>query len=88
MLATGFGVLGWLFRKLDVPLVPVVLGFVLGRLLEDNLRRALSLSDGDPAALLASPLSVLFWVLVLVALAWPLVAEVLAARGRRRAAAP
>lgn len=85
-LATAFGVLGWLFRKLDVPLVPVVLGFVLGRLLEDNLRRALSLSDGDPAILLASPISALFWVLVALALVWPLAAEVLAARGRRRAA--
>ncbi len=88
LLAVAFGVVGWLFRKLDVPLVPIVLGFVLGRLLEDNLRRALSLSDGDPAILFASPLSVLFWALVLVALAWPLAAEVLAARERRRAASP
>jgi putative tricarboxylic transport membrane protein len=75
LLATGFGLLGWLFRKLDVPLVPIVLGFVLGRLLEDNLRRALSLSDGDPAALLASPASILLWVLTVGALAWPLVAR-------------
>ena len=73
LLATAFGVVGWVFRKLDVPLVPVVLGFVLGRLLEDNLRRALSLSDGDLSILVASPVSAAFWLLVLGALAWPLV---------------
>ena len=72
LLATAFGVVGWVFRKLDVPLVPVVLGFVLGRLLEDNLRRALSLSDGDLSILVASPVSAAFWLLVLGALAWPL----------------
>jgi putative tricarboxylic transport membrane protein len=77
LLAVGFGVLGWLFRKVGMPLVPIVLGFVLGRLLEDNLRRALSLSDGDPAALLASPVSLLLWALTVGALVWPLIARVL-----------
>ena len=77
--------LGWVFRKLDVPLVPVVLGFVLGRLLEDNLRRALSLSDGDLSILVASPVSAAFWALVLGALAWPLVAAIRAGLGGRSA---
>lgn len=81
LLAVAFGVLGWLFRKLDVPLVPVVLGFVLGRLREDNLRRALSLSDGDPAILLASPASLLLWALTVGAVLWPLAARWRGARG-------
>ncbi|MFC3125649.1 tripartite tricarboxylate transporter permease [Pseudoroseomonas globiformis] len=72
LLAVGFGVVGWLFRKLDVPLVPIILGFVLGRLLEDNLRRALSLSDGDAMVLLASPVSVALWAMTLLAVLWPL----------------
>ncbi|MCU0888216.1 MAG: tripartite tricarboxylate transporter permease [Rubritepida sp.] len=72
LLAIGFGVLGWWFRKLDVPLVPIILGFVLGRMLEDNLRRAMSLSDGDATALLASPVSIALWGLTALALLWPL----------------
>ena len=47
-------------KGVDVPLVPIVLGFVLGRMLEDNLRRAMSLSDGDVMALLTA------WVLAVV----------------------
>jgi putative tricarboxylic transport membrane protein len=73
LLAVGFGVLGWLLRKLDVPLVPIVLGFVLGRLLEDNLRRALALSDGDAMILLASPVSIGLWLLTLGAILWPFI---------------
>jgi putative tricarboxylic transport membrane protein len=65
-------VLGWWLRKLGVPLVPIVLGFVLGRMLEDNLRRALSLSDGDALALLASPVSMALWAMTALALLWPL----------------
>ncbi len=38
----GFGVLGYLLRKLDVPLVPIILGILLGNQMEDNLRRALT----------------------------------------------
>jgi putative tricarboxylic transport membrane protein len=81
LMAVAFGVLGWLFRKLEVPLVPIILGFVLGRLLEDNLRRAMALSDGDVSALFASPASILLWLLTLLAVAWPLL------RLRRGAAA-
>ena len=73
LLAIFFGVVGWLFRKMDIPLVPIVLGFVLGRMLEDNLRRAMSLSDGDAMALLGSPISVVLWVMTVVAVVWPLV---------------
>jgi putative tricarboxylic transport membrane protein len=72
LMAVAFGVLGWLFRKLEVPLVPIILGFVLGRLLEDNLRRAMALSDGDVSALFASPASIVLWLLTLLAVAWPM----------------
>ncbi len=72
LLAIGFGVLGWAFRKMEIPLVPIVLGFVLGRMLEDNLRRAMSLSDGDVWALLGSPVSIVLWVMTVIAVFWPL----------------
>jgi putative tricarboxylic transport membrane protein len=77
LMAVGFGIMGWLFRKLDVPLVPIVLGFVLGRMLEDNLRRALALSDGSVAELVASPVSIVLWVMTVVAVLWPLRARLM-----------
>lgn len=42
-----FGIIGWMFRKLDVPTVPIILGILLGNHMEDALRRAMILSDGD-----------------------------------------
>jgi len=62
----AFGVLGWVLRKLDVPLVPVILGVLLGGEMERNLRRALTISDGDWTALFASPLSIVLWTIPVV----------------------
>jgi len=55
---TAFGVLGYILRKLDISLVPLVLGLLLGADMENNLRRALSISGGDFGILVASPISV------------------------------
>ncbi len=68
-----FGVLGWLLRKLDVPLVPVILGVLLGNLMEANLRRAMTISDGDPSALVASPLSIGLWAVAICGFVLPLI---------------
>ena len=43
-----FGVLGYVFVKLDCEPAPLLLGFILGPLMEENLRRAMLLSRGDP----------------------------------------
>jgi len=61
-LMVAFGVMGWLFRKLDIPTVPVILGILLGNAMEDNLRRAMVLSDGDWTYLFSSPISIGLWV--------------------------
>ena len=58
-----FGVVGYLLRKLDVSLVPLVLGLLLGGDMERNLRRAMSISDGDWSILIASPISVGLYIL-------------------------
>lgn len=52
-----FGVLGYFFRKLNYEPAPLVLAFVLGPLLEKNLRQALILSDGSIGVFLTRPLS-------------------------------
>jgi putative tricarboxylic transport membrane protein len=64
LLAAGLAVVGWVFTKLDFETAPMLLGFVLGRLMEENVRRALAISRGSVAAFITRPLS---GVLLLVA---------------------
>jgi TctA family transporter len=52
-----FGLIGWLFVKLECEPAPLLLGFILGPLMEENLRRALLLSRGDPTVFVTRPLS-------------------------------
>jgi putative tricarboxylic transport membrane protein len=67
-LMTGFGVAGYVFRKTGIPLAPIILGLVLGPLMEKNLRRALALSGGEWDVLVSSPLAVAIWVVALAVL--------------------
>ena len=62
LMMVGFGVLGWVMRKLDIPTVPVILGILLGNSMEDNLRRAMVISDGDWTYLVSSPISIGLWI--------------------------
>lgn len=73
VLMTGFGVLGYVMRKSGFPPAPVILGLVLGPLMEKNLRRALALSGGDWGVMFSSPLAVGLWVLAMVSLLAPLI---------------
>lgn len=74
MLTTAIGILAYGLRKLGIPLIPVLIAFVLERLFEDNLRRALSLSNGDVQILFSSLAAVVFWLLALVILSLPFLA--------------
>lgn len=62
LLMVGFGVLGYFLRKLDIPTVPVILGILLGNQMEDSLRRAMVLSDGDWAFLFSTPIAIGLWI--------------------------
>ncbi|MEE2859590.1 MAG: tripartite tricarboxylate transporter permease [Paracoccus sp. (in: a-proteobacteria)] len=72
LLITGLGVFGWFLRKMEFSLAPVILGFVLGGLFENNLRRALSISGGDWGILIADYKSVILYVLALLVVIVPL----------------
>ncbi|QYJ21670.1 tripartite tricarboxylate transporter permease [Achromobacter sp. ES-001] len=61
LLVAGIGALGYFLRKFGVPMAPLVLGVVLGNMMEQNLRRALSMTDGDVRVLFASPVSMSMW---------------------------
>ena len=71
-LMAGFGLVGWAMRKGGFPLAPVILGLVLGGLMEVNLRRALQLSGGDWTVLFTSPIVAVLWGLSLISLAAPI----------------
>jgi len=68
----GFGVLGYFLRKLDVPTVPVILGILLGGNMEDALRRAMTLSDGDPSYLFSSPIAIGLWIAAIAGFVAPM----------------
>ncbi|HEX9185849.1 MAG TPA: tripartite tricarboxylate transporter permease, partial [Vicinamibacteria bacterium] len=68
-----FGALGYLMKKFGYEPAPLVLAFVLGPMLETNLRKALILSQGNLSTFFTRPLSAACLVLALVLLASPLV---------------
>lgn len=72
-LLAAFGVLGFLMRRFDYPIAPVVVGLILGPAAESQLRRALAISLGDPLVLLQSPISATLLAVALVALVAPFV---------------
>ncbi|PWW62969.1 hypothetical protein C7212DRAFT_349048 [Tuber magnatum] len=63
-----FGVLGYVFAKLKCEPAPMLLGFILGPMMEQNLRRSLTLSRGDPLIFLQSPISATMLIIALIAL--------------------
>lgn len=78
----GFGIVGLAMRRLDVPLSPLVLGFLLGPVLEKNLRQSLQLSQGSWDIFLLEPISLVFLIL-----AGLVVVLAVGTRPRRRRAA-
>jgi putative tricarboxylic transport membrane protein len=73
LLTLLFGLLGFWFNRHGFPAAPLLLGFVLGPLLEENFRRALLLSDGDLLTFLQRPVSLGFLLCtlgILLAAAW------------------
>jgi putative tricarboxylic transport membrane protein len=57
------GLVGYVMRVYDFPIAPVLIGLILGPMAETQLRRALAISQGSPAVLVETPLSIALWVL-------------------------
>jgi TctA family transporter len=81
-LCAGVGVLGYVLAKLGCEPAPLVLGYVLGPLMEEYLRRALLLSRGDPTVFFTRPISLAFMLGAVAILAIMLAPAVRARRGR------
>ena len=68
LLMAIFGILGWVCVKLECEPAPMILGFILGPLMEENLRRAMLLSRGDPIVFFTKPISATFLIISIVLL--------------------
>lgn len=81
ILMVALGVLGYFLRKLNFPLSALILGYVLGELMESSLRRALSISQGDISILFHGPIAQVLWVLVGLMILLPIYRSI---RGKKR----
>jgi putative tricarboxylic transport membrane protein len=76
-----FGLLGLLMRRFGLPVLPLIIGVILGPRLELELRKSLQLSSGDWGTLVSEPAAVVVYVLIALLLLLPLIVRAL--RGRR-----
>lgn len=76
----AFGVVGFVLERFRYPLSPMVLGFILGPILETNLRRALMLTDGDVVPMISEPVAALFLLAAAVILGVSLIQHI---RGKK-----
>ena len=84
LLVMGFGVFGYAMTLLKFEPAPLVLGFILGPLMEEHLRRAMLLSRGDAMIFLQRPISAGFLTLTTLLLAWSLFSAIRMQRKARR----
>ena len=83
VLVVVFGIVGYLMKKFGFEPGPLVLAFVLGSLLEANLRRSLLVLNGDLGGFFARPNSATLLVIFVAVAVWPMIQSLL---GRRKAA--
>jgi putative tricarboxylic transport membrane protein len=88
LLMVALGLCAYLLRKQGVPMAPLILGFVLGDLMEQNLRRALSITNGDVAILVESPISIGLWICAVLMLTVPPLMRMRTRRAARLQPAP
>ena len=72
VLMVVLGIFGYFLRKMNFPLSALILGFVLGELMESSLRRALSISHGDLSILFNGPITKVLWILAGLMIVLPL----------------
>ncbi|HJV85984.1 MAG TPA: tripartite tricarboxylate transporter permease [Noviherbaspirillum sp.] len=87
VLMSALGVGGYLLRKCGMPMAPLILGFVLGDMMEQNLRRALSITNGEIGILWQSPISISLWTGAAIMIVMPLLLR-LRKKGREPSLAP
>jgi len=66
-----FGLIGFGFKKADIPAAPVILGMVLGKMMEEKMRQSLIISDGSVGIFLSRPISLFFLILAVISITNP-----------------
>ena len=87
-LALGFGVLGYGMRLLHFEPAPLLIGFVLGPMIEENFRRAMLFSRGDYSTFITQPVSATMLGLAALLLAWSVLGPLMRRRRARREGSP
>ena len=79
-----FGVIGFLMECAKIPLGPFVIGFVLAPLAEEKLRSGLMMTAGDFSPIFTRPLPLLFTILAVILLLWPIIGDLMRKRRASR----
>jgi len=82
-----FSIIGYFMKKLDFPAPPVVLGLVLGPMLEQNLKRSLQMSLGDVSIFFQSPISATLLAVTFLVLVVPLLSKLFKSASSKKASA-
>ena len=80
LLMVGSGVAAYFLARNDYPIAPLVLSLILGPLIENNLRRAVNLYNGDYSRFFTDPISLVFLV---IAVLWVFVPQIMKLRGKK-----
>lgn len=82
LLMLVFGLIGYVLLKLDFPLTPMVIAIVLGPLAENNMRRALIMSQGDFRIFFTKPISAIFLTISILVILVPMIRNILKLRNK------
>jgi TctA family transporter len=74
LITAAFGLIGYLFLRLELDPAPLMLGFILGPMLEENFRRSLLLSRGSFSTFIAQPISATLLALIAIFVVWQMLA--------------
>ncbi|MFW5991874.1 MAG: tripartite tricarboxylate transporter permease, partial [Halanaerobiaceae bacterium] len=72
-----FGIIGYLMKKYDVPITPMILASIIGGDTEQNFRRALQVSGGDLWVFFNSNISIILWILAILSASYPFIVSYL-----------
>ncbi|QII07737.1 tripartite tricarboxylate transporter permease [Rhodococcoides fascians A25f] len=76
MFMLGLGIVGFMMRRYEIPLAPVLIAVILGPLAEESLRRALAVSEGDPSILVSSGITIVLYALMIIAVVFSIVSKI------------
>lgn len=80
LVAIAFGVLGYFLRKFHFSMATIILGYVLGPITEDNLRRALAMSDGGVGVFFEGGINLVLWALIIAVTMLPTLTKLIVKR--------